>query len=222
MESYQLYESRRPFRAQVWRLVPAAAAATAAVVCVAIFSIGGGESSLLRGPPGNIHTRSIRRIQPRASVGEAPPSFSLPSESGKKISLESFKGPFGLEALSKPVVVFFYGGQGSPSCTKQAEAFRDAYPEIKAKGAEVLGISRDSNEFSQQWRAEKGLPFPLLADEDGSVREAFGIKKDLFGLLDGRETYVVGKDGKVKMKFNSQFQPEKHVEKVLDVLAEIA
>eukprot|EP00466_Bigelowiella_natans_P002680 jgi/Bigna1/130330/aug1.11_g5038 len=169
--------------------------------------------------------RAIRapsaRTRCNAAVGDVAPAFSLSSESGKKVSLESLKGPFGLEQFSKPAVVFFYGGQGSPSCTKEVQAFRDAYPEFKAMGAEVLGISRDTADFSSSWKAENEVPFPLLSDVDGSVRESYGINKDLFGLLDGRETYVVGKDGKIAMKFNSQFEPEKHVEKALAALAEI-
>uniref|UniRef100_A0A7S2VU21 thioredoxin-dependent peroxiredoxin n=1 Tax=Norrisiella sphaerica TaxID=552664 RepID=A0A7S2VU21_9EUKA len=159
-----------------------------------------------------------RRVGVNAAIGEKAPMFSLPSESGKKISLADFKGPFGIEQLSKPVVLFFYGGQGSPSCTKEAEAFARAYPEFKAKGAEVLGVSRDSLDFSKNWKEEKQFPFPLLSDEDGAVRESFGIEKDLFGLLDGRETYVIGRDGTIQMKFNSQFEPEKHIEKALAAL----
>mmetsp|Transcript_2649 Transcript_2649/g.6091 ORF Transcript_2649/g.6091 Transcript_2649/m.6091 type:complete len:225 (+) Transcript_2649:88-762(+) len=223
MESYNLLNvtplSQRRRRSNL--LVVTAAVCVVALLCV---STGFGSNVLSLASPGRMSMRTSARnsIRTRAAIGDSAPTFKLPSESGKQISLEDFKGPFGIEALSKPVVVFFYGGQGSPSCTKEAEAFRDAYPEIKASGAEVLGISRDSNEFSQQWKSEKGLPFPLLSDEDGSIREAFGIKKDLFGLLDGRETYVIGKDGKIQMKFNSQFEPEKHVDKVLDTLSGMA
>ena len=164
------------------------------------------------------NTMMMRNVVRRAQVGDVAPGFSLSSESGKKVSLENFKGPLGIEQLSKPVVVFFYGGQGSPSCTKEVEAFKQAYPDFKAAGAEVLGISRDSTDFSRDWKAEKELPFPLLSDEDGAVREEYGIKKDLFGFLDGRETYVIDRAGKIAMKFNDQFAPEKHVDKALDAL----
>eukprot|EP00954_Amorphochlora_amoebiformis_P006927 539709-Amorphochlora_amoeboformis.AAC.1 len=139
-------------------------AVLAVVVCVVTAPALLG-SSFARTRPMSAVSRSVST---RAQVGDIAPAFSLPSESGKKYSLANFKGPLGIEALSKPVVVFFYGGQGSPSCTKEAEAFAEAYPEIKAMGAEVLGISRDSQEFSQEWKAEKGLPFPLLSDEDGA------------------------------------------------------
>jgi len=173
-------------------------------------------------------------IQPHASmrgsvavkslaIGSAMPDISLPNQNGQTVSISSFKseegGPFGFGAKEgKPVVLFLFAGSASPSCTKQAQAFRDRYAEFQLQGAEVIGISKDSVEFQKDWKEKEALPFNLLTDKDGSVRESLGIPKDLFGLLEGRQTYVVGTDGKVKMIFNDQFGPEKHIDAALAAL----
>mmetsp|Transcript_24207 Transcript_24207/g.47427 ORF Transcript_24207/g.47427 Transcript_24207/m.47427 type:complete len:215 (+) Transcript_24207:2-646(+) len=211
MDSSLLLAPRRQSKAS-WRKTAAALVISGVALLGAAAYMHG---DLLASP---VRMRYNRNVAARAAVGDAAPEFSLPSASGKAVSLSSFRGPFGLEQLSKPVVVYFYGGQGSPSCTKQAEAFARAYPDFKKAGAEVLGVSRDSVDFSKDWKAEKELPFPLLSDAEGKIRDAYGIKKDFFGALDGRETYVIGRDGKIKMKFNNQFDVDAHVDKALSAL----
>ncbi len=83
----------------------------------------------------------------------------------------------------------------------------------------MLGISADSKESHAAWRETLGLPYPLLVDEGDAVRESYGIPKDLFGLLKGRQTYVIDEDGLVQLIFNSQLDAEAHVAKTLAVLA---
>jgi len=119
-----------------------------------------------------------------------------------------------LGVKGKDAVVYFYGADGSPSCTKEAVAFDAANAEFKALKFEVVGVRSDKEskgEFAQRYSQR------FVSDVDNSVRKQLGIKADLFGALAGRETYVIDKSGTVKLVFNSQFKPEEHVAKALEV-----
>jgi len=119
-----------------------------------------------------------------------------------------------LGVKGKDAVVYFYGADGSPSCTKEAVAFDAANAEFKALKFEVVGVRSDKEskgEFAQRYSQR------FVSDADNSVRKQLGIKADLFGALAGRETYVIDKSGTVKLVFNSQFKPEEHVAKALEV-----
>lgn len=146
-------------------------------------------------------------------VGDKAPDFKLKNQDGKDVKLSSYQG-----FLGKPVVLYFYPADDSPGCTKQANAFKASISAFKKAGAEVLGISGQDVESKSAFRARLQLPFPLLVDEGDAVRKAYGVKKDLLGLLDGRETYVIGKDGTIKLVYNNQFNPESHVEEALEAL----
>ncbi|CAL8467480.1 g7018 [Coccomyxa elongata] len=163
-------------------------------------------------------THRLSRRAPLVSnlvkVGDKAPDFSLKDQSGKTVKLSSFQGIFG-----KPVVLYFYPADGSPGCTRQAKAFKDAIGEFKRAGAAVVGVSGDSVDSHIKFKGELDLPFQLLADEGNEVRKEYGVTKDLLGLLEGRQTYVIGKDGIVKLVFNNQFEPEKHVDEALKALA---
>mmetsp|Transcript_10157 Transcript_10157/g.30500 ORF Transcript_10157/g.30500 Transcript_10157/m.30500 type:complete len:195 (+) Transcript_10157:102-686(+) len=151
-------------------------------------------------------------------VGDKAPDFALKSTDGKTVKLSSFAGgPLGLGA--KPVVLYFYPSDASPGCTKQANAFKDSISAFKKAGAQVLGISGQDVESHIAFKKDLDLPFPLLADEGDEVRNTYGVKKDLLGLLNGRETFVIGKDGTVLLKYNNQFDPESHIPKALEALA---
>lgn len=119
----------------------------------------------------------------------------------------------------KWVVLFFYPKDGTPICTREACQFRDAYEDFVAAGAEVLGVSGDSPDRHRQFAGTHRLPFRLLSDPDGLMREAFGVPKTL-GLFPGRVTYVIDKDGIVRFVFRSQFHAAKHVSEALRVLRE--
>lgn len=135
-------------------------------------------------------------------------------QNGRTVSVKYSNGLFG----GKSKVIFFYPKDNTPGCTLEAKAFRDAYAELKKYGADVIGISSDSSESHKSFCDELDLPYTLLADEDGSVREQFGVKKDLLGLLPGRETYVIDPKGTILKVFNNQFSPEKHVEAAIQAL----
>lgn len=144
------------------------------------------------------------------SKGDVVPSFTLKDQDGKSVDLSKYKG--------KPVVLYFYPADESPSCTKQACAFRDSYEKFKKAGAEVLGVSGDSVESHKNFSKKNRLPFTLLSDEGNKIRKEWGIPSDLFGALAGRQTYVIDKKGVVQLVFNNQFQPEKHIDETLKIL----
>ncbi|CAN0839515.1 Peroxiredoxin Q, chloroplastic [Linum grandiflorum] len=149
-------------------------------------------------------------VAAKVNKGQVPPSFTLKDQDGKAVSLSKFKG--------KPVVLYFYPADESPSCTKQACAFRDSYEKFKKAGAEVVGISGDDSSSHKSFAKKYRLPFTLLSDEGNKVRKDWGVPSDLFGVLPGRQTYVLDKKGVVQLIYNNQFQPEKHIDETLKLL----
>lgn len=145
--------------------------------------------------------------------GDKVPGFTLKNQDGEDFNISSLIGV-------KPFVIFFYPRDFTPGCTKEACAFRDSYQDFKDYGAEVIGISSDSEEKHRKFIKSYNLPYILLSDTERKVRRIFGVKNNLFGLLPGRETYVFNKEGKVVMIFNST-QSTIHIEKALEALKTI-
>jgi peroxiredoxin Q/BCP len=135
----------------------------------------------------------------------------LQATPGDLVALSSFKG-------SKTVVCFFYPKDDTPGCTKEACSFRDSYAAFVDAGAEVIGISSDGRASHEAFRARHKLPYTLLSDERNFLRQGFGVPSDLFGMLPGRQTYVISKDAKCLLVFNSQMDVEKHVSEALAVI----
>jgi peroxiredoxin Q/BCP len=156
---------------------------------------------------------SIWQTTGKAEVGSLAPNFTLPSQSGEIISLEDFIG-------KKPVVLFFYPKDDTPGCTKEVCAFRDEYGAFEKLEAEVIGISSDSVESHRNFAAKYNLPFTLLSDEGGKVRELYGVPNS-FGLFPGRVTYVMNKEGVVRHIFSSQLGAKQHVEEALKALRSV-
>jgi peroxiredoxin Q/BCP len=146
-------------------------------------------------------------------VGTTAPDFSLPSGDGRQVSLADYRG-------KKNVVLYFYPADESQGCTAEACSFRDSYETFSAAGAEVIGISSDSPESHESFSAHHNLPFVLLSDTGKRVRRLYGVPST-FGLLPGRVTYVIDKNGVVRHIFKSQSHPGKHVEEALKVLKSI-
>src|SRR6266487_6590925 len=143
-------------------------------------------------------------------VGDRAPDFTLLSLTGEPVSLSSFLG-------KKDVVLYFYPKDNTPGCTAEACSFRDNYEVFQEAGAEVIGISSDSEKSHQQFAKQHHLPFILLSDLGGVVRKHYGVPAT-FGLLPGRVTYIIDKQGIVRHIFSSQFAPQKHVAEALKVL----
>jgi peroxiredoxin Q/BCP len=109
-------------------------------------------------------------------------------------------------------VVYFYPKDATPGCTKEACAFRDAFDRYTQEGVTIFGVSGDSHESHAEYRKEHSLPFPLAADESGSVQKAYGVPSRLG--MPARVTFVVDADGKVKKVFQD-VDPGVHADEVL-------
>ncbi len=132
------------------------------------------------------------------AVGKAAPAFSLPDETGRKVSLKDFKG--------SPVVLYFYPKDSTPGCTVEACDFRDNLSRLKKFGAQVLGVSADSAASHARFKEKQGLNFPLLSDEAREVLERYGVwkEKSLYGrkfMGIERTTFVIDAAGKVAAVF---------------------
>lgn len=122
-----------------------------------------------------------------------------------------------LHDVPRPFVVYFYPADDTPGCTTEACTFRDQYEEFTDAGATVVGISPDSQEKHAAFAAKHDLPFTLLSDSRHEARKAFGVPK-LLGLLTGRVSFVIGRDGTVIHVFNSLRQASRHVEEALEAV----
>ena len=144
-------------------------------------------------------------------VGDKIPAFSLPDQDGKKFNINNL-------VSKKALVIYFYPKDETAGCTKQACAFRDSYQDFKDAGAEVIGISSDSEESHGSFADHHHLPFILLSDKDNIVRNLFGVPTDLLGLIPGRVTYIINKQGIISYIFNSQLRIDKHISESLRIL----
>jgi len=147
-------------------------------------------------------------------IGKKAPAFTLLDDSGKKVSLSSFKG--------KKVVLYFYPKDNTPGCTQEACDFRDNFARVQAVGAAVLGVSADSVDRHRKFKQKYDLPFPLLSDESHEVLEKYGVwkEKKLYGkTFMGIERSTVIIDGKGKVThFFPKVKVKGHVEQVLEAL----
>ena len=136
-------------------------------------------------------------------VGDLAPDFTLPDQLGEQVRLGDLVG-------KKNVVLYFYPKDATPGCTAEARAFRDAYDTFTAAETEVVGVSSDSIKSHQRFAAKHDLPFKLLSDRDGAVRALYGVERTL-GILPGRVTYVIDRQGIVQHMYSSQFAARRHV-----------
>ncbi len=149
-------------------------------------------------------------VKGKVQVGDQAPDFTLSTQSGEQVSLKDFLG-------KSSVVLYFYPADNTSGCTAEACAFRDSYEVFKEAGAEVIGISSQSAESHRQFAAKHRLPFILLSDPKGMVRKRYGVPST-FGIIPGRVTYVIDKQGIVRHVFVDQFHATKHVGEALQTL----
>ena len=147
-------------------------------------------------------------------VGQKAPDFTVLNDTGEKVKLSDLKG--------KKVVLYFYPKDDTPGCTKEACAFRDGIDEIKRKGAVVLGVSVDSVDSHKKFKNKFDLNFPLLADTDKKIVEAYGAwkEKSMYGkkyMGIERTTYIIDEQGKISHVF-PKVKVDEHYDEVLKAL----
>ena len=143
--------------------------------------------------------------------GDAVPNFTAKDEQGNTISLSDYKG--------KKLVVFFYPKASTPGCTVEACNLRDNYALLQAQGYELLGVSADSAKRQSNFKNKYEFPFPLLADEDKTVINAFGVwglKKFMGREYDGihRMTFIINEEGVVE-KVIEKVKTKDHAAQIL-------
>lgn len=153
---------------------------------------------------------------PELAIGSPAPAFEVPAvtRSGEvRIALADYVG-------KSSVVLYFYPKDDTPGCTAEACNFRDLLPQFEAAGSTILGISPDDQASHLKFAANHALPFPLLADADHAVAEAYGVWKEkmnygrkYWGIE--RTTFVIGKDGTIA-RIYPRVKVEDHVRKVLE------
>ena len=146
--------------------------------------------------------------------GDPAPAFTAPTNGGGSVSLSDFKG--------KQVVLYFYPRDDTPGCTKEACGFRDAFASFRKKGVVVLGVSVDPVKAHDKFVEKFKLPFPLLADEEKRIVQAYGVwgQKSFMGrkfLGIHRVTFLIGPDGRIQ-KIWPEVKPEEHAAEVLAAL----
>jgi peroxiredoxin Q/BCP len=149
--------------------------------------------------------------------GAKAPDLTLETDTGEKLKLSSLKG--------KNVILYFYPKSDTPGCTKEACGFEAALPKIAKSGTAVIGVSPDPVAKQAKFKQKYGLTFPLLADVDHKLAEAYGVwtEKSMYGrtyMGIARTTFIIGKDGKIARIFR-KVKPEGHADEVLAALTSL-
>jgi peroxiredoxin Q/BCP len=147
-------------------------------------------------------------------TGTIAPDFALTSDTGETVRLGDLRG--------SRVVLYFYSNDDTPGCTTQACGIRDNWDRVTATGARLFGISPDTVESHVRFREKYHLPFPLLADPDHAVAEAYGVwvQKTRYGRTSWgveRSTFLVDEEGRITQVWR-RVKPADHIS---DVLAEL-
>ncbi|WP_373519188.1 thioredoxin-dependent thiol peroxidase [Pricia sp.] len=147
----------------------------------------------------------------RLQVGDQVPEFLSKDQDGTIIKLSDYRG--------QKLIVFFYPRANTPGCTAEACNLRDNYSELKAAGYELLGVSEDTGKKQSNFKNKYDLPFPLLADEDHTVIDTFGVwgpKKFMGREFDGllRTTFILDEDGVVE-KVIDKVKTKAHAAQIL-------
>jgi thioredoxin-dependent peroxiredoxin len=143
--------------------------------------------------------------------GDLIPDLSLPNENDQLVNLRS-------ESAKSPLIIYFYPKDDTPGCTIEACTFRDFYNDFELHGVKVFGVSQDSPRSHRAFIKKHNLNFSLLTDKDSNAAQYFGLKRQLFGLLPGRTTYVFDKGGKLLKVISSAVNMRLHVTESLETI----
>lgn len=151
----------------------------------------------------------------KLQIGDPAPEFELLNQKGEMVRLSDYLG-------KKTVVLYFYPKDETPGCVKEACGFRDSYEDFIEVGAEVIGVSDDSIDSHRLFSLSRRLPFVLLSDQKGKIRKTYGVSGSFLGLIPGRETFVIDKNGILRHRFSSQTQIGTHIKEALEMVRELA
>ena len=141
--------------------------------------------------------------------GDAAPDFSLPDQDGRTVSSNDIKG-------KKALVLYFYPADFTKVCTMEAVAFRQMHEQFQAAGAEIIGVSSDDVRTHKEFAVEHELTFTLLSDEKEELRKAFGAYG--IGGTPARTTYVIDRDWKIRLVYNSPLRSKEHAEEAMKAI----
>ena len=150
----------------------------------------------------------------RVGIGDRAPDFTLPDQNGRMVSLHDYAG-------LRNVVIYFYPKDFTPGCTAETRSVGSVYAVLEGLGAEVLGVSTGEVRTHREFAEACGAKFSLLADEGGKVRKLYDVHASL-GLIPGRATFVVDKEGVVRHVFSSQTNASGHVAEAIRALKAIS
>jgi peroxiredoxin Q/BCP len=151
----------------------------------------------------------------QVQTGDLAPDFELRDQDGQPVRLSA------LLRDARGVVLYFYPKDETPGCTAEAWEFRDQLAAFRERGVEILGVSSDSVASHRQFADHHQLSFRLLSDADGAVRKLYGVPKSC-GIIPGRVTYVIDRDGRVRHVFRSLLRAREHVREALGALEQLA
>jgi len=144
-------------------------------------------------------------------IGAQIPSFSLKDQNGNIRTSNK---------LNKSLVLFFYPKDDTPGCTIEACGFRDKYDLFKILGAEVWGISNGSTKSHLEFANKNKLQYPLLCDQNNTLRKQFGVPKTL-GFIEGRVTYIINSRGIIKHIFEDLLNGPAHIKEAIKALKKL-
>jgi len=143
----------------------------------------------------------------QVAAGDAAPDFELKDQDGEVHSIEDYRG--------KWVALYFYPKDNTPGCTTEACEFRDNIFAFRSADCQVLGVSLDDEESHKAFSDKHELPFPLLADTDGTTADAYGVKSKIMGMtIAKRQTFLIDPDGNIA-KHYEKVDPDSHSRQVL-------
>jgi len=157
------------------------------------------------------------RREAALTVGDEAPDFDAKDTKGESFRLSDYRG-------KKNVVLYFYPGDCTPVCTREACGFRDLYEELRGQDTEVIGVSSDTEASHRDFAARHHLPFPLVSDPEKRIVRLYGADGSIFGLLERtkRLTFVVDKKGRIARIFSAELRAGVHLSGVKEALAQLA
>ncbi len=141
--------------------------------------------------------------------GDTAPDFSLPDQDNNIVSSNDIRG-------KKALVLYFYPADFTKVCTMEAVAFRQMHEQFQAAGAEIIGVSSDDVKTHKEFAVDHELTFTLLSDEKKELRKAFGAYG--IGGTPARTTYVIDRDWKIRMVYNSPLRSKEHAEEAMKAI----